>query len=107
MTQQTGYRPAEAQGVAANVKDRISDMADTATDKVKDMAESAQDREVAQGAAHGNARRRGRPRVCARRTLEEVEHASQRPRATLKQGPSAAGTRLQTGSVGWPCRRPP
>ena len=43
MTQQTGYRPAEAQGVAANVKDRISDMADTATDKVKDMAESAQD----------------------------------------------------------------
>ena len=43
MTQQTGYRPAEAQGVAANVKDRLSEMADTATDKVKDVAESAQD----------------------------------------------------------------
>ena len=43
MTQQTGYRHAEAQGVAANVKDRLSEMADTATDKVKDMAEGAQD----------------------------------------------------------------
>ena len=43
MTQQTGYRPGEAQGVAANVKDRLSEMADTATDKVKDVAESAQD----------------------------------------------------------------
>jgi ElaB/YqjD/DUF883 family membrane-anchored ribosome-binding protein len=43
MTQQTGYRPAEAQGAAANVKDRLSEMADTATDKVKDVAESAQD----------------------------------------------------------------
>ena len=43
MTQQTGYRPGEAQGVAADVKDRLSEMADTATDKVKDMAEGAQD----------------------------------------------------------------
>ena len=43
MTQQTGYRPAEAQGVAASVKDRLGEMADTATDKVKDVAESAQD----------------------------------------------------------------
>ena len=43
MTHQTGYRPAEAQGVAANAKDRLSEMADTATDKVKDMAEGAQD----------------------------------------------------------------
>ena len=43
MTQQTGYRPAEAQGVVANAKDRLSEMADTATDKVKDMAEGAQD----------------------------------------------------------------
>ncbi len=43
MTQQTGYRPAEAQGVAGNVKDRLSEMADTATDKVKNVAESAQD----------------------------------------------------------------
>ena len=30
-------------GVAANAKDRLSEMADTATDKVKDVAESAQD----------------------------------------------------------------
>jgi ElaB/YqjD/DUF883 family membrane-anchored ribosome-binding protein len=43
MTQQTGYRPGEAQGAAANVKDRLGEMADTATDKVKDVAESAQD----------------------------------------------------------------
>jgi ElaB/YqjD/DUF883 family membrane-anchored ribosome-binding protein len=43
MTQQTGYRPAQAQSVAANVKDSVSDMAVTATDKVKDMAEGAQD----------------------------------------------------------------
>jgi ElaB/YqjD/DUF883 family membrane-anchored ribosome-binding protein len=43
MTQQTGYRPGEAQGVAANVKDRLGEMADTATAKVKDVAESAQD----------------------------------------------------------------
>jgi ElaB/YqjD/DUF883 family membrane-anchored ribosome-binding protein len=43
MTQQTGYRPAEAQGVAGNVKDRLSEMVDTATDKVKNVAESAQD----------------------------------------------------------------
>ena len=43
MSQQTGYRPGEAQGVAANVKDRLGEMADTATDKVKDVAESAQD----------------------------------------------------------------
>jgi ElaB/YqjD/DUF883 family membrane-anchored ribosome-binding protein len=42
MTQQTGYRPGEAQGAATNVKDRLSDMADTATDKVKDVAEIAQ-----------------------------------------------------------------
>jgi hypothetical protein len=39
MTQQTGSRPGEAQGVAANVKDRLGEMADTATDKVKDVAE--------------------------------------------------------------------
>ena len=43
MTQQTGYRPAEAQGAVANAKERLSEMADTATDKVKDVAESAQD----------------------------------------------------------------
>jgi ElaB/YqjD/DUF883 family membrane-anchored ribosome-binding protein len=43
MTQQTGYRPAEAQGVAGNVKDRLSEMVDTATDKVKNVAEGAQD----------------------------------------------------------------
>jgi ElaB/YqjD/DUF883 family membrane-anchored ribosome-binding protein len=43
MAQQAGYRPDEAQGVATNVKDRLSEMADTATDKVKDVAESAQD----------------------------------------------------------------
>jgi len=44
MTQQTGYRrPGEAQGVAANATDRLSEMADTATDKLKDVAESAQD----------------------------------------------------------------
>jgi ElaB/YqjD/DUF883 family membrane-anchored ribosome-binding protein len=43
MTQQTGYRPGEAQGVAVNAKDRLSEMADTATDKLKDVAESAQD----------------------------------------------------------------
>ena len=43
MTQQTGYRPAEAQGAVANANDRLSEMADTATDKVKDVAESAQD----------------------------------------------------------------
>jgi ElaB/YqjD/DUF883 family membrane-anchored ribosome-binding protein len=43
MTQQTGYRTGEAQGVAADVKDRLGEIADTATDKVKDVAESAQD----------------------------------------------------------------
>ena len=43
MTQQTGHRPGEAQGVAANAKDRLGEMADTATDKLKDVAESAQD----------------------------------------------------------------
>jgi ElaB/YqjD/DUF883 family membrane-anchored ribosome-binding protein len=43
MTQQTGYRPGEAQGVAADVKDRLGEIADTATDKMKDAAESAQD----------------------------------------------------------------
>jgi len=43
MTQQTGYRPDQAQGVTENAKDRLRDMADTATDKVKDVAESAQD----------------------------------------------------------------
>jgi hypothetical protein len=35
MTQQTGYRPGEAQGVSENAKDRLREMADTATDIVR------------------------------------------------------------------------
>ena len=63
MTQQTGYRPGEAQGVAADVKDRLTEMADTATDKMKDVAESAQDMagKVADQARASTASRRRTP----------------------------------------------
>ena len=80
MTQQTGYRPGEAQGVVADVKDRLSEMADTATDKVKDVAESAQDMagKVADQA-----------RVCGEQAQDAVKQVKPFVEKSLKEQPMA------------------